>query len=190
MGAQLSKGGVAVEGKAASNLAAAKANGQENGHVKTNGDVADKPDGEVDAADGADIIELAPAAESKAVKVEGETAKDGKKKKKKKFSLKNSFKGISLKKGKRGSKEGKEGARTEDKPEENCHAAKETKEETQATKVKDGQATAHANAAPEGETKTGPEDAPPTEVGHTEEVSASPAQDTTAAASGGEGKAE
>ncbi|XP_035529617.1 MARCKS-related protein 1-A [Morone saxatilis] len=95
MGAQLSKGGVAVEGKAAADPAAAKANGQENGHVKTNGDVSAKPDGEAAAADGngtaepakegeasaGDAIEPAPAAEGEAVKAEGEAPKDGKKKK-------------------------------------------------------------------------------------------------------------
>lgn len=100
----MSKGGVAVEGKAAADTAAAKTNGQENGHVKTNGDVSAKPDGEAAVTDGngtaeptkeceagaGDAIEPAPAAEGEAVKAEGEAAKEGKKKKK--FSLKNSFK--------------------------------------------------------------------------------------------------
>ncbi|KAI3367902.1 hypothetical protein L3Q82_026729 [Scortum barcoo] len=237
MGAQLSKGGVAVEGKAAADPAAAKANGQvseagshmapsahrqhgggevgalrvrcdplENGHVKTNGDVSAKPDGEVAAADGngtaepakegeasaGDAIEPAPAAEGEAAKAEGEAAKDGKKKKK--FSLKNSFKfkGISLKKSKKGSEDGKEEATsptTEDKPEENGHAAKETKEETPAAEAKEGEAAAApADAAPEGETKAA-EEAPPTEAAPTEEAAA-PAEDSTPAASEGEAKAE
>nr|XP_020479101.1 LOW QUALITY PROTEIN: MARCKS-related protein-like [Monopterus albus] len=125
MGAQLTKGGVDAEGKAQ----AAKATGRENGHVKTNGDVSAKPDGEVPATDGngtaepakegesstRDAIEPAPVAEGEAAKAEGEAAKECKKKKK--FSLKNSFKfkGISLKKNKKGNEEVKEEA-TSPKP--------------------------------------------------------------------------
>ncbi|XP_015236777.1 PREDICTED: MARCKS-related protein [Cyprinodon variegatus] len=205
MGAQLSKGGVEVEGKAAADPAAAKANGQENGHVKTNGDVSDKPDGEVVAADGngtaepakegeanaGDAIEPAPVAEGEASKAEAEAGKDGKKKKK--FSLKNSFKfkGISLKKNKKGSEEGKEEATsptTEDKPEENGHTAKETKEETPAVEAKEGEAV--ASPAAEGEVKAA-EEAPPTEDAPAEEAAAAAAaESTTPAASEGEAKAE
>ncbi|XP_034051445.1 MARCKS-related protein 1-A [Thalassophryne amazonica] len=202
MGAHLSKGGVSVEGKAAADSAAAKANGQENGHVKTNGDVSAKTDGEVAAADGngtaepakegetgaGDAIEPAPATEGEAAKTEGEAAKDVKKKK---FSLKNSFKfkGISLKKGKKGSEEAKEEAASptaEDKPEENGHAAKETKEETPAAEPKEGEASA---ATPEGGESKAPEEAPPAVAPPTEEAAA-PAEGTTPAASEGETKAE
>uniref|UniRef100_A0A3P9B1K2 Uncharacterized protein n=1 Tax=Maylandia zebra TaxID=106582 RepID=A0A3P9B1K2_9CICH len=161
MGAQLSKGGVAVEGKAAADPAAAKANGER--PCQTNGDVSAKPDGEAAAADGngtaepakegetsaGDAIEPAPAAEGEAAKAEGEAAKEVKKKKK--FSLKNSFKFKA--------EEGKEEATsptTEDKPEENGHAAKETKEETPATEAKEGEA-AEAAPAPEEEAKAAEE---------------------------------
>ncbi|CAB1448161.1 unnamed protein product [Pleuronectes platessa] len=208
MGAQLAKGGVAVEGKAIVEPAAAKANGQENGHVKTNGDVSAKPDGEVAAADGngtaepakegeasaGDAIEPAPAAEGEAAKAEGEAAKEVKKKKK--FSLKNSFKfkGINLKKSKKAGEEGKEEATSptaEDKPEENGHTAKETKEETPAPEAKEGEAAAAAAAAtPEGETKAA-EEAPATEAAPAEEPAApAPAEVTTPAAPEGEAKAE
>lgn len=201
MGAQLTKGGVDAEGKAAADPAAAKANGQENGHVKTNGDVSAKPDGEVPATDGngtaepakegesstRDAIEPAPVAEGEAAKAEGEAAKECKKKKK--FSLKNSFKfkGISLKKNKKGNEEVKEEATsptTEDKPEENGHVGKETKEETPAAEAKEGEAAA---AAPEGETKAA-EEAPSTEATPAEEAAA-PAEDTPPAAEN-EAKAE
>lgn len=164
-----------------------------------------KPEGEVAAADGngtaepakegeanaGDAIEPAPAAEGEAVKAEGDAAKDGKKKKK--FSLKNSFKfkGISLKKSKKGSEEGKEEATspsTEDKPEENGHAAKETKEETPAAEAKEGEAT--DATAPEEEAKAA-EETPPTEAAPAEEApAATPAEDTTPAASEGEAQAE
>lgn len=198
MGAQLSKGGVAVEGKAVADPAAAKTNGQENGHVKTNGDVSAKPDGDAAVIDGngaaepakedetgaGDAIEPAPAAEGEATKTEGEATKDVKKKKK--FSLKNSFKfkGISLKKNKKGSDEGKaeEAASptAEDKPEENGHAAKETKEETPAAEPV-AEAKEEAAPAPEGEPKAA-EEAPPTEATSTEEAAA-PTEVTTPAAS-------
>ncbi|XP_070984763.1 MARCKS-related protein 1-A-like [Oncorhynchus clarkii lewisi] len=203
MGAQLSKGGVAVEGKAVADPAVAKTNGQENGHVKTNGDVSAKPDGDAAAVDGngiaepakqgemgaGDAIEAAPAAEGDAVKAEGEAAKDAKKKKK--FSLKNSFKfkGISLRKTKKNIEEGKEAASptAEDKPEENGHAAKETKEETPATEpVAD--AKEEATLAPESEAAAA-EEAPPAEEAPAEEA-ATPAEVTTPAASEAEPKAE
>ncbi|KAK5885986.1 hypothetical protein CesoFtcFv8_017068 [Champsocephalus esox] len=209
MGAQLSKGGVAAEGKAVvADPAAAKANGQENGHVKTNGDVSAKPGEEVAAAEGTgtaepakegengtgDAIEPAPAAEGDAAKAEGDAAKECKKKKK--FSLKNSFKfkGISLKKTKKGSEEAKEevaaSPTTEEKPEENGHAAKETKEQTPAAEAKEEEVAAPAaEAAPEGEAKAA-EEAPTTEAAPAEEAAAPPAEDTTPAASEGEAKAE
>ncbi|CAB1335091.1 unnamed protein product [Coregonus sp. 'balchen'] len=196
MGAQLSKGGVAVEAKADAEPAVAKTNGQENGHVKTNGDVSAKPDGDAAAVDGngpaepakegeigaGDAIEAAPAAEGDAVKAEGEAAKDAKKKKK--FSLKNSFKfkGISLKKTKKNSEEGKEAAASptaEDKPEENGHAAKETKEETLAAEAV---AEAKEEATPAPESEAAAEEAPPSE--------ATTAEVTTPAASEAEPKAE
>uniref|UniRef100_A0A4W5M0E2 MARCKS-like 1a n=1 Tax=Hucho hucho TaxID=62062 RepID=A0A4W5M0E2_9TELE len=200
MGAQFSKGGVAVDGKAVDDAAVAKTNGQENGHVKTNGDVSAKPDGDAAPVDGngtaepakegeTDAIEAAPAAEGEVAKVEGEAAKDAKKKKK--FSLKNSFKfkGISLKKTKKSSEEGKEEAASptaEDRPEENGHAAKETSAAEPVAEAKE-----EATPNPEGEAAVAEaapaEDAPPTEEAPAEEASA-PAEVTTPAAS--EPKAE
>ncbi|XP_014016764.1 MARCKS-related protein 1-A [Salmo salar] len=189
MGAQFSKGGVAVDGKAVDDPADAKTNGQENGHVKTNGDVSAKPDGDATPVDGngtpepakegeTDAIEAAPAAEGEVV--EGEAAKDAKKKKK--FSLKNSFKfkGISLRKTKKSSEEGKEEAASptaEDKPEENGHAAKETSATEPVAEAKE-----EATPAPEGE-------AAPAEEAPAEEAAA-PAEVTTPAASETEPKTE
>lgn len=171
---------------------------QENGHVKTNGDVSAKPDGDTAPVDGngtaepakegeTDSIEAAPAAEGEVAKVDGEAAKDAKKKKK--FSLKNSFKfkGISLKKTKKSSEEEAASPTAEDKPEENGHAAKETKEETPATEpVAD--AKEEATLAPESEAAAA-EEAPPAEEAPAEEA-ATPAEVTTPAASEAEPKAE
>ncbi|KAM9356191.1 MARCKS-related protein 1-A [Pholidichthys leucotaenia] len=187
MGAQLSKGGAAVEG-----TTDPKANGQENGHVKTNGDISAKPDDETVATDGngtaeaakegetstGDPIEPVLATEGEAAKAEGDVAKEGKKKK---FSLKNSFKfkGISLKKSKKGSEEAKEDSASptaEDKPEENSHAAKETKDDTPCTETKEGDAA--TDAAAEGEAKavgvTPPTDATPDEGAVAPEGTTSP----------------
>ncbi|XP_016144289.1 MARCKS-related protein 1-A [Sinocyclocheilus grahami] len=203
MGAQLSKGEATVDGKAV----AEKANGQENGHVKTNGDVSTKPDGEAVAADGngtvevakeeaakteaVDGIEAAPATEGDAAKSDGEAAKETKKKKK--FSLKNSFKfkGISLKKNKKESQEAVEPAATptaEDKPEENGQAATETKEEEPAaaeTNVTPApEAEAEPKAEEEEEEPKAEEPAQETEAAPTEETTKSdetpaPAEETT-----------
>jgi len=193
----LTKGGVAVEAKAAGDLAAVKANGQENGHVKTNGDVSAKPDGEAVVTDGngtaepakegeTDAIEPAPAAEGDAAAKTEEAAT----KKKKKFSLKNSFKfkGINLKKTKKASEEAKEEAASpaaEDKPVENGHAAEETKDETPAVAepAEEAPAAEEAAAAPESEAKATEEAAPPTEVAAAPAVEEAPAEVTTPAAS-------
>nr|XP_029544148.1 MARCKS-related protein 1-A-like [Oncorhynchus nerka] len=199
MGAQFSKGGVAVDGKAVDDPAVAKTNGQENGHVKTNGDVSAKPDGDTAPVDGngtaepakegeTDSIEAAPAAEGEVAKVEGEAAKDAKKKKK--FSLKNSFKfkGISLKKTKKSSEEEAASPTAEDKPEENGHAAKETSAAEPVAEAKE-----EATPAPEGEAAAAEaapaEEAPPTEEAPAEEAAA-PAEVTTPAASETEPKTE
>lgn len=76
----MSKGGVALEGKTVADPANAKANSQENGHVKINGIVSAQPDGEdgngtaklakEGKASARDAIEPAPAAE-------GDAANDG-----------------------------------------------------------------------------------------------------------------
>ncbi|KAM9432229.1 MARCKS-related protein 1-A-like [Salvelinus alpinus] len=192
MGAQFSKGGVAVDGKAVDDPAVAKTNGQENGHVKTNGDVSAKPDGDAASVDGngtaepakegeTDAIEAAPAAEGEVAKVEGEAAKDAKKKKKK-FSLKNSFKGISLKKTKKSSEEEAASPTAEDKPEENGHAAKETSAAEPVAEAKE-----EATLAPEGEAVAA--EAAPAEEAPAEEAAA-PAEVTTPAASETEPKTE
>ncbi|XP_055718972.1 MARCKS-related protein 1-A-like [Salvelinus fontinalis] len=192
MGAQFSKGGVAVDGKVVDDPAVAKTNGQENGHVKTNGDVSAKPGGDAASVDGngtaepakegeTDAIEAAPAAEGEVAKVEGEAAKDAKKKKKK-FSLKNSFKGISLKKTKKSSEEEAASPAAEDKPEENGHAAKETSAAEPVAEAKE-----EATLAPEGEAAAA--EAAPAEEAPAEEAAA-PAEVTTPAASETEPKTE
>ncbi|XP_066535109.1 MARCKS-related protein 1-A [Hoplias malabaricus] len=193
MGAQLTK--------SEAETATAKANGQENGHVKTNGDVSAKPEGEAVVADengsaevaketteSGDAIEAAPATEGEAPKADGEAAKEATKKKKK-FSLKNSFKfkGISLKKNKKGSEEVAESPAVE----ENGQAATETKEEEPA----DAQPAAEtaettenteeaAAPAPEAEAEAEPkaeEPAPAAETAPTEESASS--EETPAAPS-------
>ncbi|XP_056616727.1 MARCKS-related protein 1-A [Triplophysa dalaica] len=177
MGAQLSKGEATVDG----NAVAEKANGQENGHVKINGDVSGKPEGDEVAADGngtaevvketeaGDAIEAAPATDGDAAKPEGEEAKETKKKKR--FSLKNSFKfkGISLKKNKK-REEGAENAATpvaeekaEDKPEENGEAATETKEEPAENTETNETPAPEAEAEPKAEDPAQEAEAAPTE---------------------------
>jgi len=191
----LAKGGVAVEAQAAGDLAAVKANGQENGHVKTNGDVSAKPDGEAVDGNGTaepakegetDAIEAAPAAEGDAAAKTEEAAT----KKKKKFSLKNSFKfkGINFKKTKKDSEEAKEEAvspAAEDKPVENGHAAEETKDETPAAEEPAAEAAVaeEVAAAPESEATATEEAAPPTEAAAAPAVEEAPAEVTTPAAS-------
>lgn len=186
---------------------------QENGHVKTNGDVSTKPDGEAVAADGngttevakeevakteaGDGIEAAPATEGDTAKSDGEAAKETKKKKK--FSLKNSFKfkGISLKKNKKGSEEATEAAEpaatptAEDKPEENGQAATETKEEepaaaetneTPAPEVEaepKAEAEPKTEAEPKAEEPTQETEATPTEEHTKSEETPAPAEETT-----------
>ncbi|KAM6045444.1 MARCKS-related protein [Chlamydotis macqueenii] len=97
----------------------AKANGQENGHVRLNGDMTPKAGGEAangsgsgsaeplegskGEAGGGDAIEPAPPAEGGDAKPEGAAAPKDTPKKKKKFSFKKSFKlsGISFRKNKK-----------------------------------------------------------------------------------------
>lgn len=165
---------------------------QENGHVKTNGDVSTKPDGEAVAADGngtaevakdeapkteeGDGIEAAPATEAEASKSDGEAAKETKKKKK--FSLKNSFKfkGISLKKNKKASEEAAEAVATpttaEDKPEENGQAATETKEEEPAAETNE-------TPAPEAEAEPKVEEAEPKAEEPAQQTETAPTEETT-----------
>lgn len=134
---------------------------QENGHVKTNGDVSAKPEGEVAVADGngtaevvketaeaGDAIEAADGEGTSAKAAEGEAPKETKKKKK--FSLKNSFKfkGISLKKNKKSTEEPAEAAPAA-APEENGQANKETKEEEPAAEATEATAEVEAAPAPE-----------------------------------------
>ncbi|NXT23528.1 MRP protein, partial [Syrrhaptes paradoxus] len=124
MGSQGSKAAKA-EGSAppAAHAAAtepAKANGQENGHLRLNGDMTPKAGGEATPlngngsaeppqeeskgeAGGGDAIEPAPPAEGGDAKTEGAAAPKDTPKKKKKFSFKKSFKlsGISFRKNKK-----------------------------------------------------------------------------------------
>ncbi|XP_013917236.1 PREDICTED: MARCKS-related protein [Thamnophis sirtalis] len=104
---------------AAGDASPAKSNGQENGHVKVNGDVSPKADGEVSSLNGSgsveapkelakaemgsgDAIEPAPVAEGEA-KPDGAASTKQTPKKKKRFSFKKSFKlsGISFRKAKK-----------------------------------------------------------------------------------------
>ncbi|KAK2921342.1 hypothetical protein Q8A73_000827 [Channa argus] len=189
MGSQSSKGEVAAEANAAAaDAAAVKTNGQENGHVKTNGDVSTKPDGdaaatngsaeaakEPDAGAGGDAIEPAPAADGEAAKAEGEAAaKETPKKKKKKFSLKKSFNfKLNLKKSKKNEavkEEAAAAAPSEEKPAENGDAApaEEKKEEVKEEAV----AVAEAPKAEEAPAK---EEAPKEEA----KEAAAPAPEAT-----------
>ncbi|XP_015669180.1 MARCKS-related protein [Protobothrops mucrosquamatus] len=107
---------------AAGDASPSKSNGQENGHVKVNGDLSPKADGEVSSLNdsgsaeapkepakaetgGGDAIEPAPVAEGEA-KPDGAASTNASKqtpKKKKRFSFKKSFKlsGISFRKAKK-----------------------------------------------------------------------------------------
>ncbi|XP_060640128.2 MARCKS-related protein [Anolis sagrei] len=121
------KGGDLVVQDAAGDASPSKSNGQENGHVKINGDVSPKVDGEATPLNGnrsaelvkeevkaetasGDSIEPAPVAEgSGEAKADGEAKPAASKEtpKKKKFSFKKSFKlsGISFRKAKKQSSE-------------------------------------------------------------------------------------
>uniref|UniRef100_K7FAZ8 MARCKS like 1 n=1 Tax=Pelodiscus sinensis TaxID=13735 RepID=K7FAZ8_PELSI len=124
MGSQGSKAakGEAVAEKSAEAAAGSpsKSNGQENGHVKINGDVSPKADGEVPPLNGngsaepvkeeakveagsGDAIEPAPVAEGGEAKPDGAAACKETPKKKKKFSFKKPFKlsGLSFRKNKK-----------------------------------------------------------------------------------------
>ncbi|XP_007523320.1 MARCKS-related protein [Erinaceus europaeus] len=106
MGSQSSKaprGDVtAEEGAGAS---PAKTNGQENGHVKSNGDLSPKGEGESPPVNGAEAAgatgdAIEPAPPSQGAEAKGDTAPKETPKKKKKFSFKKPFKlsGLSFKK--------------------------------------------------------------------------------------------
>ncbi|NWX06881.1 MRP protein, partial [Caloenas nicobarica] len=110
----------------------AKANGQENGHLRLNGDMTAKADGEAAPLNGngsaeppqeskgdpggGDAIEPAPPAEAGDAKPEGAAAPKDTPKKKKKFSFKKSFKlsGISFKKNKKEAGDSSGSSPTED----------------------------------------------------------------------------
>ncbi|XP_051493984.1 MARCKS-related protein [Apus apus] len=107
----------------------AKANGQENGHVRLNGDMTPKmpplngngsaeplKEESKDQAGGEDAIEPAPPAEGGDAKPEGAAAPKDTPKKKKKFSFKKSFKlsGISFRKNKKEAGDSSGSSPTED----------------------------------------------------------------------------
>uniref|UniRef100_A0A8C3T334 MARCKS like 1 n=1 Tax=Chelydra serpentina TaxID=8475 RepID=A0A8C3T334_CHESE len=120
-GSKAAKGDVMAQKSAeAAAVSPSKSNGQENGHVKINGDVSPKADGEAPPLNGngsaepvkdeakaesgsADAIEAAPAAEGGEAKPDGAAASKETPKKKKKFSFKKPFKlsGISFRKNKK-----------------------------------------------------------------------------------------
>ncbi|XP_040830065.1 MARCKS-related protein [Ochotona curzoniae] len=106
MGSQSSKaprGDVTAE--EAAGASPAKANGQENGHVKSNGDLTPKGEGEsppvngTDEAAGATGDAIEPAPPSQGAEAKGEAPPKETPKKKKKFSFKKPFKlsGLSFK---------------------------------------------------------------------------------------------
>lgn len=106
MGSQSSKaprGDVTAE--EAAGASPAKANGQENGHVRSNGDLTPKGEGEsppvngTDEAAGATGDAIEPAPPSQEAEAKGEVAPKETPKKKKKFSFKKPFKlsGLSFK---------------------------------------------------------------------------------------------
>uniref|UniRef100_A0A8C3CNY5 MARCKS like 1 n=1 Tax=Cairina moschata TaxID=8855 RepID=A0A8C3CNY5_CAIMO len=137
MGSQGSKAAKAEGGAPPAGHAAAtepsKANGQENGHLRLNGDMTPKAGGEAAPLNGngsaeppqedskgepgaEDAIEPAPAAEGGDAKPEGATAPKDTPKKKKKFSFKKSFKlsGISFRKNKKEAGDSSASSPTED----------------------------------------------------------------------------
>ncbi|XP_075578195.1 MARCKS-related protein [Pelecanus crispus] len=137
MGSQGSKAAKAeASGPPAGHAAAtepAKANGQENGHLRLNGDMTPKAGGEAAPLNGngsaeplkeeskgepggGDAIEPAPPAEGGDAKPEGAVAPKDTPKKKKKFSFKKSFKlsGISFRKNKKEAGDSSGSSPTED----------------------------------------------------------------------------
>uniref|UniRef100_A0A493SWD1 MARCKS like 1 n=1 Tax=Anas platyrhynchos platyrhynchos TaxID=8840 RepID=A0A493SWD1_ANAPP len=124
MGSQGSKAAKAEGGAPPAGHAAAtepsKANGQENGHLRLNGDMTPKAGGEAEDSKGEpgaeDAIEPAPAAEGGDAKPEGAAAPKDTPKKKKKFSFKKSFKlsGISFRKNKKEAGDSSASSPTED----------------------------------------------------------------------------
>ncbi|KAM6190498.1 MARCKS-related protein [Sarcoramphus papa] len=138
MGSQGSKaakaeGTAPPAGHAAATTEPAKANGQENGHLRLNGDMTPKAGGEAAPLNGngsaeplkeeskgepggGDAIEPAPPAEGGDAKPEGAAAPKDTPKKKKKFSFKKSFKlsGISFRKNKKEAGDSSGSSPTED----------------------------------------------------------------------------
>ncbi|XP_054251468.1 MARCKS-related protein [Indicator indicator] len=131
MGSQGSKAAKA-DGNAA-DTEPAKANGQENGHLRFNGDMTPKVGGQAvplngngsaeplkeenkEEEDGGDTIEPAPPAEGGEAQPEGAAAPKDTPKKKKKFSFKKSFKlsGISFRKNKKEAGDSSGSSPTED----------------------------------------------------------------------------
>ncbi|KAL8220307.1 UNVERIFIED_CONTAM: hypothetical protein K2H54_043508 [Gekko kuhli] len=145
-----------------------KANGQENGHVKVNGDVSPKADGEAVPLNGngsaepveepkvemgsGDAIELAPVAEGADAKPEATATTSGATKetpkKKKKFSFKKSFKlsGISFRKTK---KETSDASAVSSPGEEQGKAEAKREENTACAVAETGAASTTKEEAPE-----------------------------------------
>ncbi|XP_053124378.1 MARCKS-related protein [Hemicordylus capensis] len=158
------KGDVIAQDAAAAAGSPSKSNGQENGHVKINGDVSPQADGEATPLNGngsaepvkeeakvetgsGDAIEPAPVAEDGDAKPDGASAAAAASKetskKKKKFSFKKSFKlsGISFRKAKKESGDAsavsspsEEQGKAEAKGEENPTCAVEETEQASTTK--------------------------------------------------------
>ncbi|XP_044280897.1 MARCKS-related protein isoform X2 [Varanus komodoensis] len=178
------KGDVIAQEAAAGDASPSKSNGQENGHVKINGDVSPKADGEASSlngngsaepvqqeataeAGGGDAIEPAPVAEGGEAQSEGAPGAAASKetpKKKKKFSFKKPFKlsGISFRKAKKeagdtsaASSPSEEPVKAEAKGEENPACATEESEQAGMTKEETPEGKP---AAPLGAAATAPEE--------------------------------
>ncbi|XP_061453342.1 MARCKS-related protein [Rhineura floridana] len=172
------KGEVMAQDAVAADASPSKSNGQENGHVKINGDVSPKADGEATPLNGngsaepvkeevkeeagsGDAIEPAPVAEGGEAKPDGSAGTAASKeapKKKKKFSFKKSFKlsGISFRKTKKeagdasaASSPSEEQGKVEVKGEENPACAAGEMEQESASKEEASPVAPVEAAAPE-----------------------------------------
>ncbi|XP_006117613.1 MARCKS-related protein [Pelodiscus sinensis] len=213
MGSQGSKAakGEAVAEKSAEAAAGSpsKSNGQENGHVKINGDVSPKADGEVPPLNGngsaepvkeeakveagsGDAIEPAPVAEGGEAKPDGAAACKETPKKKKKFSFKKPFKlsGLSFRKNKKEAGDSTVSSPTDDqakaetKAEENPTCSTNETEQTNATQEGKAEETAAAvESSPAAPAAEGQEEAEPkreeAEAGEAKEQQLGESQEAT-----------
>ncbi|XP_053867672.1 MARCKS-related protein [Malaclemys terrapin pileata] len=184
-GSKPAKGDVMAQKSAdAAAVSPSKSNGQENGHVKINGDVSPKADGEAPPLNGngsaepvteetkaesgsGDAIEPAPAADGGEAKPDGAAACKETPKKKKKFSFKKPFKlsGISFRKNKKEAGDAAVSSPTDDqakaeaKGEENPSCSANETEQTSTTqegKAEEKAAAVDSSPAAEGQQEAEP----------------------------------